>query len=164
MAGAASSNGAADAVGAAGADGVQGILAALGALGAAEPDDVEQLEAQQRELLAQKKTIGKQIKQKKQRDDRLMKKAVKHLSDDQLVRVMALKAAASAKAKAKAAAKSKAKAKAKAKGKAAAAGPGDGVGGGAPALAPPEMEEGAAADAVDPGDVAEHSDGGAGGD
>ena len=90
------------------------VFAAVGALGAAHTNEVEQLEAQQRALHQQNKRLAREIKTKKQRDQRLLTKAVKNLTEAQLIQAAALKSAATTKAKAKAVAKAKAKAKAKA--------------------------------------------------
>ena len=99
-------------------------FAALGALGAARAVEVEHLEDRQRALLQQKKTLAREIKVKKQRDQRLLSKAVKNLSETQLIQAAALKAAATTKAKAKTATKAAAKAKATAAAAAAAPPPG----------------------------------------
>ncbi len=75
-------------------------------------------------MVRRKNAVRKGIKKKKQRDQRLMSKAASNLSNDQLMHVVALRAAASATAKAKAACtavgKAVEKANAAAKGKATA--------------------------------------------
>jgi hypothetical protein len=93
-------------------------------MGGARAEELEQLEAEERDLVRRKNAVRKGIKKKKQRDQRLMSKAASNLSNDQLMHVVALRAAANAKAKAKAACKAAGKAvgkaKAAAKGKATA--------------------------------------------
>ena len=75
-------------------------------------------------MVRRKNAVRRDTNKKKQRDQRLMSKAESDLSNDQLMHVVALRAAASAKAKAKAACKAAGeavgKAKAAAKGKATA--------------------------------------------
>ena len=71
---------------------------------------LDQLEAEERELVRRKNAVRKDIKKKKQRDQRLMSKAASSLSNDQLMHVVALRAAANARAKAKAACKAAGKA------------------------------------------------------
>ena len=99
-------------------------LALVQGMGEARAEELDQLEAEERDLIRRKNAVRKDIKKKKQRDQRLMSKAASNLTNDQLMHVVALRAAANAKAKAKAACKAvgkaASKAKAKAKGKAAA--------------------------------------------
>ena len=94
--------------------GAEAAFAALGALGAAQAGEVDELLERQRQLLQQKKVLAKELKLKKARDNRLLNKAVKHLSKDQLMQAAALKTNADAKAKAKVQAKVRAVAKAQA--------------------------------------------------
>ena len=75
-------------------------FATLGALGAVHAGEIEALEQRQRTLTQQKKALQREIKNKKERDKRLMGKAVRELTEQQLVQVAALKAAATAWAKA----------------------------------------------------------------
>ena len=84
-------------------------------VGSASLVTMANLEAQQKDLLLQKKALTKQIRLKKVRDERLMSKAAKNLTAAQLLELASKKSAAE---KAKASAKSKAKSKAKAKAKA----------------------------------------------
>ena len=86
-------------------------------VGTASMASMASLEEQQKAFLAQKKTLTKQIRLKKVRDERLMSKAARNLSADQLFEMASEKAAVD-KAKATAKAKAHAKGKAKAKGKA----------------------------------------------
>jgi hypothetical protein len=99
-------------------------LALVQGMGEARAEELEQLEAEERDLVRHKNALRKEFKKEKQRDQRLMSKAASNLSNDQLMHVVALRAAASAKAKAKAACKAAGKAvgkaKAAAKGKATA--------------------------------------------
>jgi hypothetical protein len=99
-------------------------LALVQGMGEARAEELEHLEAEERDLVRRKNAVRRDIKKKKQRDQRLMSKAANNLSNDQLMHVVALRAAANAKAKAKAACKAAGKAvgkaKAKAKGKGAA--------------------------------------------
>ncbi len=93
-------------------------------MGEARAEELEQLAAEERDLVRRKSAVRKDIKKKKQRDQRLMSKAASSLSNDQLMHVVALRAAANATANAKAACratcKALVKAKAAAKGKATA--------------------------------------------
>ena len=70
---------------------------------AASQDAVASLEAQQKELKQRQMAIKKELKKKKQVEKRLMSKAANNLSQEQLLQVIAIKAAAKAKAKAAAA-------------------------------------------------------------
>ena len=58
-----------------------------------------QLEAQQKELKQRQTAIKKELKKKKHAEKRLMSKAANNLSQEQLLQVIAIKAAAKAKAK-----------------------------------------------------------------
>ena len=62
---------------------------------------VAELEAQQKQLKQRQKELKKEVKKKKQAEKRLMTKAAANLTQDQLLQVLAIKAAAKAKAKAK---------------------------------------------------------------
>ncbi len=84
-------------------------------MGEARAEGLEQLEAEERDLARRKNAVRKDTKKKKQRDQRLMSKAASNLSSDQLMHVVALRAAANATAKAKAACKAAGKAVGKAK-------------------------------------------------
>ena len=89
-----------------------GAFNAMGALGAAGAGEVDALQERKRALAAQNKEMSKEIKKKEQSDARRLNKAAKHLSAEQLVQAVGLKAAAKAKTEARAKAKAKAKAKA----------------------------------------------------
>jgi hypothetical protein len=90
-------------------------LALVQGMGEARAEELEQLEAEERDLVRRKNAVRKDIKKKKQRDQRLMSRAASNLSNDQLMHVVALRAAANATAKAKAACKAAGKAVGKAK-------------------------------------------------
>ena len=102
------------------ADPAEAAVAYLQSLGDASQGELDELMNQEKELLHQKKVLKKAIRAKKQRDERLMSKAAKSLSGQQLMELASKKmsvekAKAEAKAKAKANPKPKAKTKAKAK-------------------------------------------------
>ena len=97
-----------------GADMLDPLQGFLESLGAARAMEVDAMEAQRVEIERQRSAIKKDIKNKKARDNRLINRAAKDLTADQMMQVAAIKAAAAAKAKARAAAKPKSKAKAKA--------------------------------------------------
>jgi hypothetical protein len=84
-------------------------FAYLQGLGDAEANDLVELEERQRTLTRQRKEIAKQLRNKKARDSRLMRRAAKDLSPQQFVKVASLKVASAAKAKAKAKAKAEAR-------------------------------------------------------
>ena len=90
---------------------VVGLDAAAVAAGDAAASRVRDLEVQLKQLHDSKATKVKELKKEKAKRDRLMEKAGKNLSIEELGLVIATK---TAQAKAKAAAKAKAKAKAKA--------------------------------------------------
>jgi cytochrome c553 len=77
-------------------------------MGEARSQEVALLEERRRVLVQQKKELQKDIKNKQQRAKRLMKKAVKDLSDEQLLQVAAARVASRAKARAKSTATSSA--------------------------------------------------------
>ena len=70
----------------------------LTTLGNASHDEITALEQRSRALVAEKRLLQKEIKNKKSRDARLMKRAAKDLTAEQLIKVAALKASAKAKA------------------------------------------------------------------
>ena len=70
----------------------------LATLGNASHDEITALEQRNRALLAEKRMLQKEIKNKKNRDARLMKRAAKDLTAEQLIKVASLKASAKAKA------------------------------------------------------------------
>ena len=82
----------------------EAAFACLKGMGDARSREVAALEDRRRVLVQQKKELQKEIKNKRQRDRRLMKKAVKDLSDEQLLEVAAARVAARSKAKANSAA------------------------------------------------------------
>lgn len=94
--------------GEAGEDPAAAAFAYLQGLGNAQADEVEELERQERELNRQRTVLKRAIKNKRQRDSRLLDKAAKNLSAEQLMALAAKKVAAKAKAKAVAKAKSRA--------------------------------------------------------
>ena len=70
----------------------------LATLGDATFDEINALEQRSRALNAEKRLVQKEIKNKKGRDARLMKRAAKDLTTDQLIKIASLKASAKAKA------------------------------------------------------------------
>ena len=84
-------------------------FAYLQGLGDADANDLVELEERQRTLTRERKDIAKQVRNKKARDARLMRRAAKDLSPQQFVKVAALKVAGAAKAKAKSKAKAAAR-------------------------------------------------------
>ena len=79
--------------------GAAAAFAVIGGLGAARVNEVEQLMERQRNLMREKAAVQKEIKKAKQRSKRLMHKAAKNLTDEELMQVIAMKTGA-AKAKA----------------------------------------------------------------
>ena len=77
---------------------MQTLLRNIGGRAATE---ISELEQRNRELQQEKRLLTKQIKNKKTRDARLMRRAAKDLTSEQLVQVAALKTSSAAKAKAK---------------------------------------------------------------
>jgi hypothetical protein len=92
----------------AGASPFEAAFACLQGMGEARSQEMALLEERRRVLVQQKKELQKDIKNKQQRAKRLMKKAVKDLSDEQLLQVAAARVASRAKARAKSTATSSA--------------------------------------------------------
>ena len=111
-------------------------VAAIVAAGDTSADRIRSLEAEFKALQETKKVKAKEIKKERQKRERLMAKATKNLSIEELSQVLAAKTAA---------AKAKAKAKGKGKGKAAASPPPP-----VAALPPPPAAGAAGADAAGP--------------
>lgn len=70
-------------------------FAVIGGLGAARANELEQLMVRQRTLVRDKAAVQKEIKKAKQRNKRLMHKAAKNLTDEELMQVIAMKTGAS---------------------------------------------------------------------
>ena len=87
------------------AGGTQYAFALFQELGTAHLNEVDELHQRGRNLERERKRLQKEIKNKQAREARLMHKAAKSLTSEQLVQVASLKAACAAKAKAKAAAR-----------------------------------------------------------
>ena len=85
------------------AGGTQDAFALFHELGTAHLNEVDELHQRGRNLERERKRLQKEIKNKQAREARLMHKAAKSLTSEQLVQVASLKAACAAKAKAKAA-------------------------------------------------------------